>query len=315
MPAQFEAAISSCKSVKDIRTACSTHPGLKEAIVMSIKPVKFLLESLFIRLKLKEIPFQVFHSSSSPELDEFWNVILQVDSTLTKSDTRAPILKQKHGLRSFLEHCCIQRHYMFSIKKCGKADCNICTPVRLPSSVFEQIHFIPDPVPDSGKEHYLPFSELYGTQTTEKHRPSLQEKSTSGSHGIPFNPTSQHASNTCKSIECTECGKQRVIYAARKLKYDEMERLNRIVDLVQYSCGSIMKDIECSSRDQELIGKVYIRANLTCADRVEIPYYSCGVHDPICIHCGSEDDLISGEQATPVYPTCSTCFSSKPKAF
>lgn len=76
MPAQFEAAISSCKSVKDIRTACSTHPGLKEAIVMSIEPVKVLLESLFVRLKLKEIPFQVFHSSSSPELDEFWNVIL-----------------------------------------------------------------------------------------------------------------------------------------------------------------------------------------------------------------------------------------------
>ena len=160
---------------------------------MSIEPVKLLLESLFVRLKLKEIPFQVFHSSSSPELDEFWNVILQVDSTLTKSDTRAPILKQKHGLRSFLEHCCIQRHYMFSIKKCGKADCCICTPVRLPSSVFEQSHFIPDPVSDSGKEHYLPFSELYETQTTEKHRPSLQEKSTSGSHGIPFNPTSQHA--------------------------------------------------------------------------------------------------------------------------
>ena len=60
---------------------------------MSIEPVKLLLESLFVRLKLKEIPFQVFHSSSSPELDEFWNVILQVDSTLTKFDTRAPILK------------------------------------------------------------------------------------------------------------------------------------------------------------------------------------------------------------------------------
>ena len=61
---------------------------------------QILLESLFVRLELKEKPFQVFHSSSSPELDEFWNMILQVDSTLTKSDTRAPILKQKHGLRS-----------------------------------------------------------------------------------------------------------------------------------------------------------------------------------------------------------------------
>ena len=71
MPAQFEAAISSCKSVKDIRTSCSNHPGLKEAIVMSIEPVKILLESLFVRLELREKPFQVFHSSSSSELDEF----------------------------------------------------------------------------------------------------------------------------------------------------------------------------------------------------------------------------------------------------
>lgn len=66
---------------------------------------------------------------------------------------------------------------MFSIKKCGKADCNICAPVRLSSSVFEQIHFIPDPVPDSDKEHYLPFSELYGTQTTEKNIVHLYKRS------------------------------------------------------------------------------------------------------------------------------------------
>ena len=187
----------------------------------------------------------------------------------------------------------------------------VCQQVYL----VEQVHFIPDPVPDSGKEHYIPFAELYGTQTTEQHRPSLQEKSTSGSHGIPFNPTSQHASNTCKVIKCTECSKQRVIYAARKLKYDEMERLKRVIDGVQYSCGSVLSDIDYSFRDQELICKVYVRANRTCADKVEVPFYSCGVHDPICIDCGVEDDLISGEVAKPVYPTCLTCFSSKPKAF
>ena len=47
MPPQFEAAIRSCKSIKDIHTACSNHPGLKDAIVMSIEQVKILLESLF----------------------------------------------------------------------------------------------------------------------------------------------------------------------------------------------------------------------------------------------------------------------------
>ena len=67
-----------------------------------------------------------------------------------------------------------------------------------------------------------------------------------------------------------------MIYAARKLNYDEKERLKTIIDSVQYSCGCVLKDIDCSSRDQELIGKVYVRviANLSCADKVEMPYYS-----------------------------------------
>ena len=73
----------------------------------------------------------------------------------------------------------------------------------------------------------------------------------------------------------SQCDKRRVIYAARKLKYDDMERLKRIRDGVQYSCGSVLRDIDCSFRDHKLIGKVYARANLTCADEVVIPYYSC----------------------------------------
>ena len=110
MPPKFEAVISSCKSVKDIRSACFNHPGLKEAIVMSTEPVKILLELLFV---------SSFHSSSSAELDKFWNVILQIESSLTQSDTRATVLRQKHGLRSFLEHfayrgtiCSVSRNVM-----------------------------------------------------------------------------------------------------------------------------------------------------------------------------------------------------------
>lgn len=106
-----------------------------------------------------------------------------------------------------------------------------------------------------------------------------------------------------------------MIFTATKLKYDKKERLKKIMDSVQYSCGSVLQDIDCSPQYQEVIGKVYVRASLTCADKVEVPAYSCGAHNPVCIHYGTKDDLISGEQAKPVYPTCSICFSSKPKVF
>ena len=135
----------------------------------------------------------------------------------------------------------------------------ICHPVCFSRFISSQILF-----PILVKNTIFHFQN-YMEQTTEQHRPFLQEKSTSSSHGIPFNPTSQHASNTCRCIECTECGKRWVIYAARNMKYDEMERLKRIIDGVQYSCGSVLRDIDCSSRDHQLIDKVYMRANLTCA--------------------------------------------------
>lgn len=63
------------------------------------------------------------------------------------------------------------------------------------------------------------------------------------------------------------------------------------------------------------LGKVFVRANLSCGDKIEVPYYSCGNYEPICIYCGLPDNLVSGDAATPIYPTCTDCFSQYPKAF
>ena len=205
----------------------------------------------------------------------------------------------------------MQRHYLFCIKKCGEAECNICAPVRLPVSVFQQIHLF------QTLFLILAKNTIFHLQNCMEHKQLNNivhhyRRSQLVVHmEYPSTPQANMLLIHAKLSDALKCGKQRVIYAARKLKYEEMERLKRVIDGVQYSCGSVLKDIDCSSRDQELTGKVYIRANLTCSDKVEVPFYLCGVHDPICIHCGVEDDLISRKLAKPVYPTCSTCFSSQ----
>ena len=38
----------------------------------------------------------------------------------------------------------------------------------------QPLHWLPDPVPDNTGEHFKTFSELWGTETTEEHRPSLK---------------------------------------------------------------------------------------------------------------------------------------------
>ena len=46
-------------------------------------------------------------------------------------------------------------------------------------------------------------------------------------------------------------------------------------------------------------------------------YYSLGVFDDVCIHCGDPDDIIKGEEAADILPTCGGCFNyqSKLKVF
>ena len=56
----------------------------KEAFSDSIAPVKALLSGIFQRLKLKNDPFQVFLAATDTEIEELWNNILTVESTLTQ---------------------------------------------------------------------------------------------------------------------------------------------------------------------------------------------------------------------------------------
>ena len=73
-----------------------------------------------------------------------------------------------------MQHCCRKRHYSFEVRKCGSLESTICKPPRLPKEIFMQIKSLPDPTPGDG--HYLKFSQVFGQNTSEEHRPSLSVK-------------------------------------------------------------------------------------------------------------------------------------------
>ena len=62
----------------------------------------------------------------------------------------------------------------------------------------------PDPLPGSDG-HYLSFSDVYGSQTSEEHRPTLRKKS-SKQKTLPFHGKLQHVKNANITTECEECG-------------------------------------------------------------------------------------------------------------
>ncbi|RHZ79314.1 hypothetical protein Glove_149g107 [Diversispora epigaea] len=136
-------------------------------------------------------------------------------------------IKRKPLLQEFLNHCCTARHYFFVIKKCGKSACTICYPLCCSQKEFEQLHYLPDPVPGDDL-HYKPFEKLYGIQTTEQHRPSL--------HTMPFCPSAARAKNIDITMKCIECEKSRLLFSAKKLSENNKTILQGFLDTIFYTC-------------------------------------------------------------------------------
>ena len=239
----------------------------------------------------------VFPAATDQEIEAFWEIIHSVDDAVTRDDHAKRVLTNRPALKQFIEHCCHVRHYQFAIKKCGDLSCNICKPPRLPQPIFQSLHHIPDPVPDSDGLHYKPFEDLYAKSTTEQHRPSLQVDSKHRkSHGIPFSPSAQTARTVSQIVMCSECLRPRVIYAQKKLSFQEVLQVERILEDVYFTCGSSLQDIDSShgvgsTTDSQLLSKVSVRANLTCNDPVEISFYSSESFPDVCVHCACVGDL------------------------
>src|SRR5256885_13251002 len=145
-------------------------------------------------------------------------------------------------MQEFLEHCCKGRHYFFSIKKCGESTCTICRPLRCSPEDFEQLHYLPDPVPGEDL-HYKSFDELYGIQTTESYRPSFKNAKTTKKdkmtttkvkHSMPFCPSAIRAKNVGVVVNCVECEKPRLLFSTKKLSRKDKAMLQNFLDTIFY---------------------------------------------------------------------------------
>ena len=134
-----------------------------------------LLGGLFARLWLHDEPVQYSAAASQEDMDELWDEVLRIDPNLKVGKTTASDLKDADKFHAFLEHCTVRSHYFVSIKKCGKGDCEMCSPPSLSADEFASLHHFPHPEPDCTKQHYYKFSQVWGTKTTGKFRPSLQK--------------------------------------------------------------------------------------------------------------------------------------------
>lgn len=165
----------------------------------------------------------------------------------------------------------------------------------MPAEEFAKIKEFPDPVPnDSG--HYKTFGEVYGTVTTEDHRPSKAEKRKK----VSLHASVQNIKHSGIMLMCEEYRMWRLVYARRKLKKNEVRKLNAALDGLRFSCGSLLQDLDL---EDDILSEVYVQ-DLQCIDPVEPLYYAAELQD-ICVHCCEEIQNTSTPKE--YYPQCEDC--------
>ena len=107
--------------------------------------VNQLLKSQFSRLQLKGVPFRVTEGASDRDIDELFKSLI-LDKSITPYDC-VDDLRKRPKLTQYLAHCCRQRTYFFSVKRCGSQNCQICLPPQSSAKVFERLGHLPDPTP------------------------------------------------------------------------------------------------------------------------------------------------------------------------
>ena len=168
----------------------------------------------------------------------------------------------------------------------------------------EDIADFPDPVPfedEEGNQHYKE-----GTDPEEKYLPSKLADVSKQPHKVPFSPTAQTAKNVGAIIKCADCKKPRLMFSQRMLKGEEKASLKRVLNGLEYVCGSSFQEflVNSENRDVKILEKVFVKENLSCSLVVERPYYSCDFLKKVCIHCGSARDLTTSVE---FYPKCPKC--------
>ncbi|CAG8811491.1 38971_t:CDS:10, partial [Gigaspora margarita] len=148
---------------------------------------------------------------------------------------------------------------IFEIKKYNNFSCLYCKPIHLPSQEFDDLSLLPDPIPS--KDHYTNFQQVYGTKTTEEHRPT-----------------------------CENCQKRCCIYSNKALTNDDLHDYQQALESYSYSCGAPI-----FSDDHYLYEVIFVRTQINCDSLIEILYYSSRKEEnySICYYCKNCDNLVT----------------------
>ncbi|XP_062616566.1 uncharacterized protein LOC134278262 [Saccostrea cucullata] len=196
---KIEDGLKNKNSMAEIRTFHEENPnlGVRKAWTESLEEVKRTIQNRFIRLKLKDEPIQVLDPLSDEDIEVLKRHLKELFPEMDLTKLQKTHTKKVKSYQAWMDRHCKCTQYVFQIKKCEDVACCIPPKSPLPS-------WLPDPQLDATGDHYLPYSEVRGQETTEKDRPTLKLLKEKKKKPVPIDSTENTLVNTANQEESTD---------------------------------------------------------------------------------------------------------------
>jgi len=128
-------------------------------------PVIKVIRSRFEKLTLKDLPFITHDPVNVNDIDALKQHLVTLFPNLDLTKLQKAITIKCTENQIWVEKHCRQRWYAFQIRKCNDTCC------RNPPILA--CNWLPDPILQDGLQHFKPFEDVYGTDTSESDHPSM----------------------------------------------------------------------------------------------------------------------------------------------
>jgi hypothetical protein len=324
MAAKFEDVFGNCKSMKDIRAAAAEDAVVNAAWLESVAGVKVQLQQRIKGLVWTDHDVEMFDPASNEEIDALWAAAMNLDEQLDPQRTAEA--SQSDKLQEFVKAHCRRSKYVLQIKKVRDCTCSMCVAghikaVRMPEADFDGLDFVPYPMESSelnsdGEMQFRSFGESYRTSTTDTDCPTVKAATRATTKKASSRASDRasglaHPDKVRAVIQCNDCQKHRCIFSAKAFinyepsgaagvgrvlpKTTAAERsdyvfaaIQRVADEADFCCGQELFD-----EDHEMAKSIVVNSELTCADPMEIMFYSArssrnSPHHTVCTQLNAQ---------------------------
>ena len=312
-------------SMSKLRAAAKDNADLQAACMLSVQPVRELLEQRYSQLDLKGTPFRICGPASQTEMIEMLSFCVQIDASIPQGLDGLHLLSKdlhsRNGLKQWAKDHIVHSEYSVSISKsCWSVEGAVgeehyvysgngctCKEPKMPMRHFKNLSMrsplLPFPEPSKNNPgEWAKYDELkLSSSTSAEYRPSLsvkkaKRKSSGGGKVQKLGP------KTVRTFySCSNCGKPCLVYCSRALTATEQEAFILETEDRNGYCGKLPL-----LEENPLVRGVGVQVDteLRCeaggkCRAVELNMYS--PHIPknsfpkpwpkLCFHCGSDHDV------------------------